>query len=136
MRIAFFTESYLPNTDGVVTSILSFKKQLERLGHEIFVFAPGRDNIDDEENGVFYYKSRFFREYPNFPVPVYPTILIERSVRLVKRHNIDLIHVHSPGVMGFRGLHAARRLKIPSVLTYHTLLPELTSYIRLIKAIK
>src|SRR3970282_1653422 len=40
MRIAVFTDSYLPTVDGVVTSLLSTKRELERLGHEVVVFPP------------------------------------------------------------------------------------------------
>ena len=40
MRIALFTDSYLPTVDGVVTSVLSTRRQLEAHGHEVVVFAP------------------------------------------------------------------------------------------------
>ncbi|TLZ90124.1 MAG: glycosyltransferase family 4 protein, partial [Methanobacteriota archaeon] len=35
-----FTDSYLPTVDGVVTSVLSTRRQLEAHGHEVVVFAP------------------------------------------------------------------------------------------------
>src|SRR3989442_1863833 len=41
MRIALFTDSYLPTVDGVVTSVLSTRRQLEAHGHEVVVFARG-----------------------------------------------------------------------------------------------
>ena len=40
MRIGFFTDTYTPQINGVVTSICLFKKALEDRGHEVFVFAP------------------------------------------------------------------------------------------------
>src|SRR5204863_71385 len=40
MLIALFTNSYLPTVDGVVTSVLSTRRQLEAHGHEVVVFAP------------------------------------------------------------------------------------------------
>src|SRR3989442_8982182 len=40
MRIALFTDSYLPTVDGVVTSVLTTRRQLEANGHEVVVFAP------------------------------------------------------------------------------------------------
>ena len=40
MKAALFTDSYLPNTDGVVSSILAYKRGLEAAGHGWVVFAP------------------------------------------------------------------------------------------------
>src|SRR5438445_12850328 len=39
-KIALFTDSYLPTVDGVVTSVLTTRRQLEPNGHEVVVFAP------------------------------------------------------------------------------------------------
>ena len=42
MRIALFTEVFLPKVDGVVTRLLRTLDQLAELGHEVLIFAPGR----------------------------------------------------------------------------------------------
>ena len=39
MRIALFTETYLPHVNGIVTHVKSLKDGLERLGHEVLQTA-------------------------------------------------------------------------------------------------
>ncbi len=41
MRIAYYSDTYLPNVDGVVTSIVNSRGQLQKKGHRVFVFASG-----------------------------------------------------------------------------------------------
>ena len=40
MRIVYFTETFLPKIDGVVTRIVRTLDALTELGHEALVFAP------------------------------------------------------------------------------------------------
>jgi hypothetical protein len=40
MRIAYFTDTYVPNTDGVVTSIKLAAEYLRKNGHEVYIFCP------------------------------------------------------------------------------------------------
>lgn len=127
MKIGYFTETYIPNTDGVVTSVLSFQHELEKRGHDVYVFAPGK--VTSDGLTTFWYKSRSIKTYPEFPVAVYPSIGRSRTLKLVEENGIKLIHIHSPGPVGYRGLRTARKLGLPVVITYHTVLPELTWYL-------
>lgn len=54
MRIAFFTDGYLPNIDGVITSMQSYKKALEGLGHEVFIVAPKKYGYKEDRNNVIW----------------------------------------------------------------------------------
>ena len=71
-NIAFYSDTYLPATDGVVTSMLDFRKELERRGHRVFIFASRRGiarNGASPEKDVFLYarkrfKLRFSRRMP------------------------------------------------------------------------
>ncbi len=40
MNIGFFTDSYAPIVDGVVRSIILYRRELEKRGHKVYVFAP------------------------------------------------------------------------------------------------
>ena len=40
MKIAFFVNTYLPNTFGSSVSVEYFRKGLEELGHEVYIFTP------------------------------------------------------------------------------------------------
>lgn len=126
MRIGIFTDSYKPYTSGVVTSILNFKEELSKLGHEIFVFAPSYPNFSEEEEQVYRFFSLPAPTNHDFSlaIPVFPGMNM-----VVKKLGLDIIHVHSPFTMGRVGLHYARKYRLPLVFTYHTLYDQYVHYV-------
>ncbi|MFO8133586.1 MAG: glycosyltransferase, partial [Thermoplasmatota archaeon] len=124
MDIAWFTDTWLPTRDGVVTSLQSFKKELEKRGHHVYLFAPGRENHDDLDENIFYYKGRTFRGYPSYRVPSLLSLLTRRTERHIARIQPDIIHSHGPAVMGVHAVKAARHSGAPLLFTYHTMLED------------
>jgi len=124
MKIAMFTDSYLPSRDGVVTSILLTKRELEALGHEVIIFAPEPPDHKQREDGVYYFKSRTFAPYQGYLLPIFPA----DNCRLLRQLNVDVIHAQGPLFMGLRGMFAARNLQLPIVFTYHTMVPDAIPY--------
>ena len=55
MRIAFFTNNYLPRPSGVAHAIENLRIELENLGHDVFIFAPKYSKTDKENNKLFRY---------------------------------------------------------------------------------
>jgi len=134
MKIAYYTETYLPNKDGVVTSILTFKKALEDMGHEVYIFAAGdrkakRENRDPR---VFYYTSTPFKPYPMYRIAIFPFM----SQKKVKDLGIQLVHSHGMVTMGLAAVEAAKSNKLPLVSTFHTLIPQASHYISNAKVVK
>ena len=125
MRIGFFTDTYTPQINGVVTSILLFKHALEARGHEVFVFAPTPDHDDDDDETVRF-RSVPFVFQPEMRVAA-PVSL--EALRLLDEIELDVVHAHDPFAIGLFGLRVARRHKIPYVHTYHTLYPEYVHYV-------
>ena len=134
MRIAFYTDTYLPNRDGVVTAVLNFKRELERRGHEVYIFAAGSRKAKQENRDprVFYHISTPFRPYPQYRIAVFPFL----SERTVRRLGIDVIHSHGMAMMGLAADRAAHDLRIPYAATLHTLIPLATHYITRIPTVK
>lgn len=126
MRIGIFTDSYKPYTSGVVTSISTFKEEMTRLGHEVYIFAPSYPNYNDTEENVYRFYSVPSPTNPDYTlaIPVYPGLNI-----IVKKLKLDIIHVQSPFTMGRVGLHYARKYRIPLVLTYHTRFDQYVHYV-------
>ncbi|HQE22578.1 MAG TPA: glycosyltransferase family 4 protein [Syntrophomonadaceae bacterium] len=126
MRIGIFTDSYKPYTSGVVTSITTFKEELVRQGHEVFIFAPNYPQECEPEENVYRFYSLPSPTNPDFTlaIPVLPGLNM-----LVKRLNLDIIHVHSPFTMGRVGLRYSRKYGIPIVFTYHTLYDQYVHYV-------
>ncbi len=125
MRIGIFTDSYLPYTSGVVRSIQTFNEELTRLGHEVYIFAPSYKDCSNE--------NRVFR-FASIPSPTNRdfTLALPFSLKLrptIKQLNLDLIHVHSPFLLGRLGARYARKIDVPLVFTYHTLYEQYVHYV-------
>ncbi len=123
MEIAFFTESYLPTRDGVATVVSGLARALERQGHSVRVYtaqpvagAPTQRTVEDQV--------RILR-VRSVPVPSYPEYrwslpLVGRLGKDDFRSEVDIVHLHTPGMMGTAGFFAARRFRKPLVGTFHT----------------
>ncbi len=128
MKIGIFTDSYKPYTSGVVTSIATFKEEMTRLGHEVYIFAPSYPNYSDDEENVYRFYSVPSPTNPDYTlaIPVYPGLNM-----IVKKLRLDIIHVQSPFTMGRVGLHYSRRYHIPLLLTYHSRYDQYVHYVPL-----
>lgn len=125
MRIGFFTDTYTPQINGVVTSICLFKQALEQRGHEVFVFAPGPSR-DDDDHDVVRFRSVPFVFQPEMRLAAPVSV---EALRILDDLNLDIVHSHDPFSIGLFGLTVARRHRIPYVHTYHTLYPEYVHYV-------
>lgn len=125
LNIGIFTDSYRPYVSGVVRSIETFRHDLERLGHRVFVFAPDYPEAKTEDD-VFRYLSLPAPTQPDF---FFPIPLSFRHASTLKSIDLDIIHVHTPFIMGSLGAKMARRFNLPLVFTYHTLYQSYSHYI-------
>jgi len=130
MRIAMVTDSYFPTRDGVVTSITIAKEGLEKLGHEVIVVAPdpGKEN---RMEGVRYFPATKFKSYPGYFVPIFPS----NKREIIASIDPDVIHIHGMAIMALKALIAARGLKIPTVLTFHTMVGDAIEFYSPLKAL-
>lgn len=125
MKIAVFTDTYLPTVDGVVTSLLTSKRELERLGHEVVVFAPQiPGNGCGRTEDVIWVRAREFRTYPGYRLAMFPG----REVEQIEEIGADIVHSHGIGFMGIKGMWAAWQCKRPLVLTFHTMIMDAMTY--------
>jgi len=121
MRIGFFTDTFLPQRNGVVASLLNSGRELVDRGHEVSVFCPKLNMKEISGMKVYSYPAVTFRPYPEFKIAV-------PSGR-DKAPQLDIVHTHSPFTMGFFGWRVSRFQKVPRVSTFHTLLSEYVRYI-------
>jgi glycosyltransferase involved in cell wall biosynthesis len=117
MRIGIFSESYEPVVNGVTVSILTLTRELKKLGHEIYVFAPGVRGHTEEENPTTRFPSVRTWKAKDYPIAI---PYLPRLKQQVKRLNLDVIHTHTPFILGRLGLRLAKQLDIPFVSTNHT----------------
>ena len=121
MRIAFCTETFLPNIDGIVTRICRTLEQLRALGHEAIIFAP---EYSHRENVSEYCGFRVIR-LKSIPFkPWYPELRLgmpsSRIYTDLKAFEPDLVHGVNPFVIGMWGAFVVRQLDVPMVASYHT----------------
>ncbi|MGB6169984.1 MAG: glycosyltransferase family 1 protein, partial [Geitlerinemataceae cyanobacterium] len=120
MRIAIFTETFLPKIDGIVTRLRHTVEHLQRAGDRVLVVAP--------EGGITEYKGAKVHGVSGFPLPLYPELKLAVPLPtlrpVIEDFAPDLIHVVNPAVLGLGGLYYAKSLKIPLVASYHTHLPQ------------
>ncbi|MFA5926300.1 MAG: glycosyltransferase [Parcubacteria group bacterium] len=125
MRIAFFTNNYLPNPYGVSGSVESFRKEFERLGHEVFIFAAEWKGYKDNNPRVFRYPSIETRTKIKFPLAIPYSQEIHKILRDL---NLDIIHSQHPNLLGSAAMHWAKKKNIPLVFTWHTLFDQYAHY--------
>ncbi|MGB8407399.1 MAG: glycosyltransferase family 1 protein [Mycobacterium sp.] len=122
MRVAIVAESFLPNVNGVTNSVLRVLEHLDRTGHEALVIAPdtprGEAPADRLHGGVRVHRvpSRMFPKITSLPLGV-PR---PRMVRVLRGFDPDVVHLASPALLGYGGLHAARFLGVPTVAVFQT----------------
>ena len=121
MRIAFFTDSYRPTRDGVASVVGDLAEQYTRAGHRVTVFAPSSDGAPAGtrvESGVEVVRVRGIPvpHYPEYRWAAFPFLALPGH-RLAEA---DVVHIHTPGVLGSLGFLVGRRYGRPVVGTFHT----------------
>ena len=126
-----FSESFHPVQNGVSTSVLTLIAGLRALGSHVCVFAPAHEHQPDSEPNVLRFPSfvsAFNREYP-VAYPFLPRMALETHFDRLK---LDVVHTHTPFVMGLTGGKLAIRRNVPLVSTFHTLYSQYTHYVPLL----
>jgi 1,2-diacylglycerol 3-alpha-glucosyltransferase len=128
MRIAFFTDTYLPNTDGVVTSLVATKAELERRGHEVYIFSPGtkKQKEENKDPTVYYLSSTSFKPYPDYRIAL---VNFLSPLKLIEELGIDFIHSHGIATTSLVAIRCSQKFGIPIIATFHTMVPEAVHYL-------
>ena len=129
MNIAIFTNNYLPNPYGVSGSIESFRKQFEKAGPRVFIFAPGWKGYKDENPNVFRYPSVDIKFKIRFPLAIPYSRELDR---VISKLDLDIIHSQHPNLLGTAALKWARKKNIPLVFTWHTLYNQYAHFAKFI----
>lgn len=127
MRIALFTETFIPKIDGIVTTLCETVRQLQCLGHEVLVFAPDGGYKEFEQARIVGMKGRSFALYPELRLSL-PRASMRAQIRDFQP---DLLHVADPALLGIGALYYGGganggALHLPLVVSYHT---DLAAYL-------
>lgn len=124
VRVALVAETFLPQMNGVVGSLLHTLRHLQSQGHETLVIAPRHDE-HPEPNAL---SGAELALLPSIPTPGYPELrlTVTSAVRLtaiLREFAPDVVHLASPFLLGWQALRAAESLGIPTVAVYQTDVP-------------
>ncbi|KIY21243.1 MULTISPECIES: glycosyltransferase family 4 protein [Mesobacillus] len=117
MKIAFFTDTFYPEINGVARTLKRFTDYLTTHGHLVKVFAPDNPREEYVPAHIHRFKSASFFLYPECRIafPNYFKIKGE-----LEKFEPDLIHIATPFNLGMMGVYFAKKMNIPLVGSYHT----------------
>jgi phosphatidylinositol alpha 1,6-mannosyltransferase len=125
VKIVIVAETFLPQMNGVVNSVLQMLRHLQSGGHEVLVIAPGTAHQTPGDEQLHGAELALLR---SVPLPTYPDVRITFASALRLRGILasfrpDVVHLASPFVLGWQALRAAESLGIPTVAVYQTDIP-------------
>lgn len=128
MRIGLFSDAYLPDINGVVSSIATLKAALEKLGHTVFVVSNhnGINVKYDAENHILRLPGLEVKKFYGYKMSN-PIQL--RGEEYIRKMDLDVIHVHTEMGIGLFARQMAKKYNIPLVYTYHTLYEDYLHYV-------
>jgi glycosyltransferase involved in cell wall biosynthesis len=117
--VAVFTDTYLPTINGVTYTIKSWREQWQARGGRMDVVYP--DSHHEPDPGEHPVRALPFPFYEGFRVGL-PTIPAGVD-------GVDLIHAHTPFLLGLAGRRLASKVQVPLVAAYHTPTAEYADYL-------
>ena len=132
MRIGLFSDTYLPEVNGVATSTATLKNELEKHGHTVYVVTTkvglGKYEWEDNILRLAGIELKFLYGY-SLTSPIHLNAYNE-----IKKLDLDLIHVQTEFGVGIFAYICAASLNIPIVSTYHTTYEDYTHYVNFINS--
>ena len=128
MNIGIFTDTYLPEINGVAVSIKMLKDELTKLGHNVYIITtdnPGREGIED---GLYVLPSMALAFIPSRRLGTPYSNSVRRAIKTL---NIEIVHTHSEFSIGLFGKLNAFMLSVPLVHTYHTIYKDYGHYLKI-----
>jgi len=114
MRIGMMADIYKTHVSGVTNSLTLSKHWLEKMGHEVFVFTFGDDEVIETEKNVVLTSG----------LQVVDTgFYLNLRYNKIARHllySMDITHVHHPFVSGSLAMRYCVPRNIPIVFTNHS----------------
>lgn len=121
LRVAFVTETYPPEVNGVANTAVHFVEGLRARNHEIQLVRPrqGRSLAPEDETGL---REVLLR---GLPIPRYPDLRMglpakRALLRIWSLHRPDIVHIVTEGPLGWSALQAALKLKLPVSSDFRT----------------
>lgn len=119
MRIAYFTDTYLPQINGVTNTLDKLRNYLAANNIRHMFFAPHYPG-DSKAPGREYVKRFKSVNFPVYPECRLSLPLYSNFSQLADKFKPDIVHLVTPLGIGLSGLRYARERGIPIVSSFHT----------------
>jgi len=128
LRIAFVTETYPPEVNGVSMTLARVVDGLHRRNHDVQLIRPrqpgkdaGKEGADASSNGLRFHEVLM----RGLPIPRYPNLRMgvpskKALIKLWSTHRPDVVHIATEGPLGWSALQAALNLKLPVSTDFRT----------------
>lgn len=118
MHIAYITETYPPEINGVALTVARIVRGIRARGHTVQLIRPrqsGESVLDSVEEW----------RAPGVAIPMYPDLrvglpFVGRLARRWSRWRPDVVHVATEGPLGWAAVRAARLLGVPVTSDFRT----------------
>lgn len=112
MKIALVTDAWMPQVNGVVTTLVELCRELEGMGHAVRVFEPGQ------------FRTRPCPGYAGIDLAVRPR---RQLSALLDAFQPDAVHLATEGPLGWAGRHHCLRRGMAFTTAFHTKFPEIVN---------
>ncbi|WP_050635231.1 glycosyltransferase [Candidatus Stoquefichus sp. SB1] len=129
MNIALFSDTYLPDINGVATSTHILKKELKKHGHHVLVVTtmlPHDSDYQDDDTHVLRLPGLDLKSLYGYRAS---NIYSFKGMKELKDFQPDIIHIQTEFGIGIFGKIAGEILNIPVCYTYHTMWADYSHYI-------
>lgn len=127
MRVAIFTETFLPKMDGIVRVVCLLLDHLAERGIETVVVAP---QLGDQP--LSHYNQSPIISVPGVTFPPYPELKVApptySTYRELRDFQPDIAHFIHPVMIGIPGMVMAKYLDVPTLASFHLNLAAMTEH--------
>ena len=118
VTVAVFCDAFFPSVDGVVMVIDNVARRIADRCN-VVVFVPGHNGETVKRDYVVVgVRSRYFKGINYDAVSFFNLGSFYR--RIIKKLKVDVIHAHSPFMMGLAALKLHKKTGAPFVMTFHS----------------
>lgn len=126
MRIALFSDTFPPEINGVSVSVGLHQKVLIDQGHEVLVITTNPfGKTTDIKDGMIRIPGVELKKLYGYRLS---SFFNAKAYQFIRKWKPDVIHIHSDAGVGIFGKIIAFFLKLPTVVTYHTMYEDYTHY--------
>lgn len=109
MKLLLVTDAWMPQVNGVVTTLVELERELTKLGHQVTVIHPGL------------FKTRPCPGYSGIDLAVKPK---KKMAELLSSASFDAVHIATEGPLGWAARGLCLQKKWPFTTAFHTRFPE------------